>query len=294
MKSLSIVLMGLLVVPAFGSGPQYPDVGLFNPHNSLFKRGARQAPEVALTFDDGPHVQSTKRILEILRQYKVHATFFVVGEKVDEQPELAKAILHAGCELGNHTMTHPRLDTLTAPEIRQQLLDCQSSVAKATGRSMNLMRPPGMRFNHTVLQTAHNLGYYTIGWNVGAKDFIVAGTANSTLSPMDSWLEPHGLALAQRVLGQVKHGDIILLHDAADTADALPAILFGLKRMGYSVETVTEMMRQLPEPINIEANPPVGKRSHSPISVNNFKSAADSSAVRNKSGRLVRVKDSAI
>jgi peptidoglycan/xylan/chitin deacetylase (PgdA/CDA1 family) len=260
----ALVAVGLLLALSgltFGKSRNrdLADDGLFNPENALFKRGAPADRAVALTFDDGPHPASANRILDILKQNKIHATFFVVGEKVVLNPAIVRRMVADNNEVGNHTMTHPRLDELTAEGVRKELLGCDAAVRNATGREMSLMRPPGMRFNPMVLRVAKSLGYDTIGWNVGAKDFTPAKTDPRLPESVLAQLDAAPAEVADRVVEHVKNGSIILLHDSPGTAAALPEIIRDLRKAGYKFETVSQMMRDLPEPVAVVANPLVRK-----------------------------------
>lgn len=204
----------------------------------LFKRGPRDRHVVGLTFDDGPHAASCASIQRILREHGVHATFFLVGEKISERPDLARLIVDDGNEVGNHTEDHPRLDLMTADQIRQELNGCQNAFHRATGGHMTLLRPPGMRCSPKVLQVAESMGYTTVSWNVGAKDYM--GHVDPDL-------------IASRILNKVQNGAIILLHDNPDTALALPKILDGLQADGYEIVTASQLLADVPEAAKVAA-----------------------------------------
>ncbi|MEZ0326207.1 MAG: polysaccharide deacetylase family protein [Fimbriimonas sp.] len=225
------------------SGPS-----LFVTEKGLLRRGESSFKTVAITIDDGPHGQSCEQILDALAAQQVTATFFVVGSRVDKESSLVRRMIDEGHEVGNHTMTHPRLDTLSAREVRHELLACQSSIRRATGREVALFRPPGMRSNLQVLSTARSLGYTTIDWTLGAKDFIGS-------NGIGEQVEPEPALIARRVLTGASNGSIILLHDAPATAKAMPAILSGLKARGFQIITLTQMLASLPRPVFVTANP---------------------------------------
>jgi len=222
------------------------DYSLYVPSEHLFKRGNPHRNEVCLTIDDGPH-PSLHRILPILRKFGVHATFFMVGFRLASSPVLVRETLAEGNEIGNHTQTHPRLTGLTDDQVRAQLGECEAAFEKVTGgRRMSLFRPPGLDVDPSVYRIAASFGYTTVSYNCGAKDFILkTGGPNVTLG------KGH---IVQDVLEQVKPGSIILLHDTDDTADALTAILQGLKDRGLAVKDVSEMMADLPNPIIVKSD----------------------------------------
>ena len=105
---------------------------LFNHETRFFKRGNRAYHEVCLTFDDGPHPQSCAQILETLKKYDAHATFFLVGKRIKEHPEYAKQIIDMGFEVGNHTQDHLRLDQLKSNQVKNELVNCEINFKRAT------------------------------------------------------------------------------------------------------------------------------------------------------------------
>lgn len=216
---------------------------LFSADNRFLKRGNRSIKAVAFTFDDGPHPESCIRLLDVLKENNVHATFFVVGKMVKLHPDLVKRMLAEGHEVGNHTQDHLRLDKLTAAKVADQLDFCAKNVKRATGADMYLFRPPGMAFNQMVLDQAKAHKYVTVGWTVGAKDFT--GNPGGELTPE---------IITERVMKQIDDGGIILLHDNPYTVAALPGILAKVKAEGYKTETISEMLGELPTPVKVSTN----------------------------------------
>lgn len=220
---------------------------LYNAANKLFKRGRRDRMEVCLTIDDGPHPKSLPRILAILKRYNAKATFFMVGKRIQESPALVRQVLGDGFEIGNHTQDHLRLDTLTAEQVHDQLAQCEANFEKATGGTkMTLFRPPGMRFTPAMFKVIGEFGYTTVDWNYGAKDFVAREHG-----PMVSGGAQN---IVDYVLKNVTAGGIILLHDSPETADALPAILEGLKLKGLAVKDVCQALADLPTPVLVQSN----------------------------------------
>jgi peptidoglycan/xylan/chitin deacetylase (PgdA/CDA1 family) len=210
------------------------------PPCEALEQGNPGRREIALTIDDGPHDPIARQLLDILRAEDVRATFFVVGKRVREHPGVVARMVNEGHEVGSHTATHRRLDTLSDVMIRAQLLGCEAAVASACGRRMNLLRPPGARYNAATARIAEEGGYRLVGWTVAAKDFVEV--------PSD--------LIVDRVLASVTNGSIILLHDDyPETVTALPRILRALKRQGYKFITVSEMLGRLSPPIRVERNP---------------------------------------
>ncbi|MFH8574698.1 polysaccharide deacetylase family protein [Streptomyces zaomyceticus] len=182
---------------------------------------------IALTFDAGPG-KDTPRLLDILKEKQVPATFFLLGSKhVDRYPQVVKRIADEGHEVANHTWTHRILTDLDESEVRDELSRTQDAVEKITGHKPTLMRPPQGRTDGTVSDVSKDLGLAQILWSITAKDY---DTTDSAL-------------IRQRVLDQA-HGDgIILLHDIYDgTVPAVPPIIDELKRRGFTFVTVPELL----------------------------------------------------
>lgn len=224
---------------------------LYQPKGAVLKHGNRNVPEVALTFDDGPHPESLEKILATLKSAGVHATFFLVGKQIDEHPSWALRILDEGHEVGNHTQNHLRLTDLTDQLAIAEILDCESAFEKATGSTTYLLRPPGMRFDSRILRLTEGLGKTTIGWTDAAKDFEALDNRIRDLTRQE---------LSDRVTSHIENGSIVLLHDTLETAAALPQIIAILKARGYRLVTIPEMLSHLPRQVLVRSN---GKRRNS-------------------------------
>jgi peptidoglycan/xylan/chitin deacetylase (PgdA/CDA1 family) len=210
---------------------------LYNPETQTLKRGRRDRNLVALTIDDGPYRRSLPKILAVLRKHHVKATFFMVGKRIAEHPELVREVLAEGHEVGNHSEEHVRLNTMTADRVREDLTQCERHFQVATGgEHMRLFRAPGLRTNPTVQRVVKELGYLTVLANYGGKDFRLGETGPTVTDEED---------IVENVLDNVTPGGIILLHDVPETADGLDRILRGLEIRGLEVVTVTELMRDM-------------------------------------------------
>ena len=104
--------------------------------------GNQRSDQVALTFDDGPDSEWTPKILDILKEHQVLATFFIVGSSAESHPDLIQRILEEGHELGNHTFTHPNLSDISDHQIRLELNATRRLLEGLTGRSLLFFRPP--------------------------------------------------------------------------------------------------------------------------------------------------------
>lgn len=214
---------------------------LYHSREAMLVHGSRSLPEVAITFDDGPHPKSRPLILDTLKRYGVHATFFDVGMNMDRHPDLVRRTIAEGHDEANHTDHHLYLSDLSSAERRREINDPDIALYAIADRHLKLLRPPGMRYNSAVLADAQKLGYVVVGYTTAAKDADAADPA-----PAD--------VIADRTLGRVENGSILLLHDYPTTADALPRILQSLHDRGYRCVTITEMLDHLPEPVRTEAH----------------------------------------
>jgi len=222
---------------------------------AYFKRGARDKKEVCLTFDDGPHGACTEQELATLRREHVPAAFFVVGKRMKQHPDLIRKMLAAGMEVGNHTETHPRLSAISLNEAKKQITECEEDFEKITGRKMVLFRPPGMRENDSVMKMVKALGYQTIGWNVGAHDFVLGKNDPKVSAKVALEVSHTPEEVARRVIANLKNGSIILLHDQETTAEALPAIIAAVRKEGYRFVSCTQAMEDIVHPVRVVANP---------------------------------------
>ena len=142
---------------------------------ATFVGGSPSSKQIALTYDDGPNDPHTFKLLDVLANDDVRATFFLIGRYVERRPDIVRDLLKAGHAIGNHTLTHPSLALTGAEQTRIQLEECQRAVQDATGESPRLFRPPfGARRPHT-LRIARSLGLEPVmNWTVdnnGAYDY---------------------------------------------------------------------------------------------------------------------------
>ena len=183
---------------------------------------------VALTFDDGPHPRYTEKILEILKQNGVPATFFLVGKQMERYPDLVRKIARDGHEIGNHTYSHPDLTTLTKMELTAELKKTGDLAESITSEKMRYFRPPGGHYNPAVVETAEELGYKMALWTVFPKDHA---------SPPVNVIE-------ERVLKEVKPNGVVLLHSGIEnTLRALPDLIVALRKEGFRFVKLSENAR---------------------------------------------------
>ncbi|MEV6113074.1 polysaccharide deacetylase family protein [Streptomyces sp. NPDC052109] len=187
----------------------------------------REAKCIALTFDAGPS-ENSARLLDILRQKKVPATFFLLGKNhIEKYPQLVKRMAAEGHEVASHTWDHKILTQISDAQIREELKRPDDAIERLTGRRPTLMRPPQGRTDTAVHRIAKEEGLAEVLWSVTAKDYT---TDDSKL-------------ITKRVLDQASRDGIILLHDIyAGTVPAVPGIIDALKARGYVFVTVPQLL----------------------------------------------------
>ncbi|MFD3954968.1 MULTISPECIES: polysaccharide deacetylase family protein [Streptomyces] len=201
---------------------------------SFGRADCRKAKCIALTFDAGPG-KDTPELLDILKEKKVSATFFLLGRNhVLKHPDTVRRIQDEGHEVANHTWTHKILTDEKPEEIRAELEKAQEAIEKITGKRPRLMRPPQGRTDDQVSGISKELGLSQVLWSATAKDY----------STNDSAL------ITKRILDQASRDGIILLHDIyKGTVPAVPGIIDALQKDGYTFVTVPELMAPaVPEP----------------------------------------------
>ena len=186
---------------------------------------------VALTFDDGPAAKYTEAYLDILNQYGIHATFFNLGNSIQEYPDLAKKIVEQGSEVMSHTQQHQQLSLLDAPSLQKELSDTFSAIESATGTKTTSFRPPYGDFTEKAWLNSGGLASVSVLWNQDSEDWKLPGVEK----------------LVSNSLKNVTSGSIILMHDGGGNRDqdvqALSQIIQQLQDQGYEFVTVTELMK---------------------------------------------------
>jgi peptidoglycan/xylan/chitin deacetylase (PgdA/CDA1 family) len=177
-------------------------------------RGPPGARGVVLTFDDGPHPHWTPRVLEMLRARGATATFFVVGRKAEQHPEVVRAILEWGNSVGLHSYAHDRLFALRCEQrVREDIEQGISALERVTGRRPVLFRPPIGHTNPIVARVVDALDLTVVGWTIGGRDGVGSARPDDVVA---------------RVRRDLRDGAIVLLHDAPERGDREPAVMRAL------------------------------------------------------------------
>ena len=186
-------------------------------------------PIIALTFDDGPNTVITPQVLDLLEEHGILASFFLIARNIT--PESAEVVRRAkamGCDIENHTLTHPFMDKLSLEEIRKEVDTCTEKIVAITGEEPKFFRPPFIAVSKEMYDNIN----MTFICGAGCEDWVPTVTAEQR---------------AERVLANAEDGQIVLLHDMQwnqNTVDALKTIIPELKKRGYEFVTVTQLFER--------------------------------------------------
>ena len=185
--------------------------------------------KIAISFDAAWGAEDFQQIIDILDKHEVKTTFFMTGEWIEKYPECVKLLVEKGHDLGNHSMTHPDMTTLSKEEQKKQIMDAHNAVKELTGYEMELFRPPYGAYNNDVIRTCYENNYYPVQWSVDSLDW-----KDYSASEIITKVCEH------KALGP---GAIILCHNGAKhTAEALDGMLTNLEAQGYEIVPISELI----------------------------------------------------
>jgi len=226
----------ILILSAYaGAAAQDPTLAATSPAPSAvssekitFTEVNVDGPYIAMTFDDGPHATNTPKLLEMAAERHIKLTFFVLGECVEQNPDVLRREVAEGHEIGNHSWSHPNLAKLSDADVRSQLQRTEDIIEKTAGIKAKLMRPPyGELTKRQRILVNHEFGYKVILWDV---------------DPLD-WKRPGPNVVAQRIIAGAQPGSIILSHDIhPPTIAAMPQVFDALLAKGFKFVTVSELI----------------------------------------------------
>lgn len=183
---------------------------------------------IALTFDDGPNTTTTHEVLDVLEQYGIKGSFFLIGNNINSDSEKAvKRAYDMGCDIGNHSKSHPYMNELSVDDIKAEIEYVDEYILKITGEKPKFFRPPYIAINNTMYDTID----LTFISGFGCNDWDDKVTAERR---------------AKVIIRQAQDGGIILLHDAqgnSKTVEALHTIIPELQKQGYEFVTLTELFQ---------------------------------------------------
>lgn len=223
---LLLLLIGILLL--FSSREWYQ--ALFtsaSPYSSPLTHIKTDKKIVAITFDTEWSNSGIDRLLPVLADYQIKATFFVTGDWAKKYPSQLCGIAEAGHEIGNHSARHRHLKSLSPQAVQEEILECSNTIRSITGIKPTCFRPPYGEYGEDMLRAAAQFSMRTILWNLDSCDW-------KNLSPA---------TIAERVLSQCTPGSILLFHSGAlNTPEALKIILPALQSQGYEIVTVSGLL----------------------------------------------------
>ena len=215
---LTLLLYRSAALPAAASARLLPVYEVDTPENM-----------VAISFDASWGAEHTEDILDILDDYGVKTTFFLVNLWLEDYPEMAKEIAARGHEIGLHSATHPDMAGLSREQICKELADNYALIEQTTGSTPALFRPPYGSYNDTVIAAARDAGFTCVQWSVDSLD----------------WQDLSAEEIVRRVTRDIHAGDIVLFHNnGLHTAEALPQVLDYFEQQGLHVVPVSQLLWQ--------------------------------------------------
>jgi peptidoglycan/xylan/chitin deacetylase (PgdA/CDA1 family) len=198
------------------------------------RKGRASHKYVSLTFDDGPDPFFTPSILDILKETGVKATFFLVGQKASQHPEIARRIVAEGHGIGNHTYSHLHPYRISSFRATEDMRAGKNIIESITGIPVRFFRPPHGAIRPCILKASHQLNQQIILWSISGHDW----GRKSTCKTID-----------HRIMNRLHKGGIILLHDApsemnrpAETSQALPSMIHHIQEKGYDIVDLCKLM----------------------------------------------------
>lgn len=207
---------------------------LYADYPFIVKKAQTETKQIALTFDDGPEALHTEYILQILASENVKATFFLLGKNIEKHPQLAKKIVEAGHDVGNHSYSHRNFYYLNQIEITEEIKESQYQFYSVFGTFPIYFRPPYGNLNRRDMPLVRQYFHRIIKWSIDTNDW------RKSASPS---------AIKKLILNKVHPGSIILFHEKhIKSLGNLPEIIKALKKEGYSFVTISEFLNDdLPE-----------------------------------------------
>ncbi|NLY85410.1 MAG: polysaccharide deacetylase family protein [Tissierellia bacterium] len=230
--NMAIVAILLLIISIINSYPKAIYVSI-DTNQAVFSKGTKKQKVIALSFDDGPHPKYTIEILDILKEYDIKATFFVLGMHAEKYPEIIKRQVEEGHEIGNHSYSHINMRKATKKQIREEFEKTQEIIYSIAKIRPKVFRPPYGNYNRDVIEIISSDDIPIVLWTFyqDSKD----------------WSNPGVDSIVNTTLSKVQNGDIILFHDyvyknESHTVEALKIIIPELLNKGYKFVTISELL----------------------------------------------------
>jgi peptidoglycan/xylan/chitin deacetylase (PgdA/CDA1 family) len=202
--------------------------GYWGDKKNILSGGDQNEKIIALTFDDGPSAKYTPKLLDILKKYKVPATFFVLGQNVKSQKILTRRIHQEGHLLANHSWNHPNMARLSSDSIKSQLDKTDKILAELGITDVHYFRPPYGAMSRKLIDKSIELGKFLVLWTVDTRD----------------WQHPSAATILTNILKTVRNGDVILMHDIHPQAVYITESLIKvMTKAGYRFVLLDEIYR---------------------------------------------------
>ena len=210
---------------------EQPDLAIYKNILDIYRGiciGSKDKKVVYLTFDQGYEAGYTPKILDVLKENNVKATFFITGHYLNSETDLVKRMVNEGHIVGNHTVNHYSMPDIDDSKIKKELLDLHAAVHEKTGYEMQYMRPPKGEFSERTLQLTSNLEYVTVMWSLAYDDFDEKNQKGEEYAK-------------SKILDNIHPGAIILLHATSkDNANVLDYCIKEIRNMGYEIKNIDE------------------------------------------------------
>lgn len=210
--------------PVVATAPPPPPAPRKSSYNSCNVDGT----SLAITFDDGPHPKNTPRLLDMLKERGLKATFYVIGQNVAQYPEIMQRIVAEGHEIGNHSYTHAALTKCSPAKVGEEVSKTNDAILQACGAKPTTIRPPYGATNASITKRLNDeFGLTVVMWSVDPLDWKIRNAGH----------------VSGHILQNAKSGSIVLAHDIHPTTiDAMPKVLDGLLAKGHKFVTVSELI----------------------------------------------------
>ncbi|MBW7477104.1 polysaccharide deacetylase family protein [Paenibacillus oenotherae] len=230
----ALCILALLTATEADARPLKKDRFYYERKGAMIWEVQTRQKLIALTFDDGPDAVQTNEILDLLKLYNAKATFFVVGKRVAQYPDIVRRIAAEEHEVANHTYSHSYFKMPASEyDVRKEIERTEAEIFKAIGRKSALFRPPGGMFDETIVQVSNAMGLVPVMW--------------SWHQDTQDWRRPGVYFIRNKVLDNARNGDIVLFHDhvqgKSQTIEALKQILPQLLARGFRLVTVSELVK---------------------------------------------------
>ena len=193
--------------------------------------GNNEKKYIYLTFDEGYEAGYTPRILQVLKENQVNATFFLTAHYVNTQEALVKEMIQDGHTIGNHTVNHKSMPDLNDEKVKSEVMDLHTAVFQKFGYEMKYIRPPKGEFSERTLDITNSLGYVNVMWSLAYDDW----------DENKQGREEYG---KKKIIDNIHPGAVILLHgNSKDNTNILDQVIKEIKNMGYEFKSLDQFER---------------------------------------------------